>query len=381
MKFDTARAMAIFEALGDPRFSGPNGEARVAEFVMKQFEASGWNVERREVFGSPWPQRLAPWVGWLGYGGLVTAITVVLVREPSFWVVVTLVPLLLASGLWLRGVMHHRIRPGVRTGPLEEASLLIASSDGDSSAQLRVVFQAILGGLGTDFAQTPRANRLLILALVSGLFLFSLLSKTARTQAPAYSVLLMAIAWAFLALTWAAIFWILFRDHQQSRLMRRSNRPDRRGLSVLMEMARTWGRARPSRVEAVFVAAGGQRLDCAGSREVVRLLGSDWPSRPSLMLIFIAPGAGKDLALCTSATASSRTRELAEDAARSLWIPFRRIDVWDLAPYWPFEKCKPAIALVGSDARVISDNSVDPKALHRAAQLATEIALRWAKQQ
>ena len=48
---------------------------------------------------------------------------------------------------------------------------------------------------------------------------------------------------------------------------------------------------------------------------------------------------------------------------------------------WPFENMQAAepIALIGSDPRANFDASVSPEVLHRAAQLATEIALRWAK--
>jgi hypothetical protein len=73
MKFETARASAIFEKLADPAFTGPHSEGRIAEFVAGELEKMGWKVERREVEGSRFPQRVGPWIGWLGYGAFITA--------------------------------------------------------------------------------------------------------------------------------------------------------------------------------------------------------------------------------------------------------------------------------------------------------------------
>ena len=75
MKFDAARASAIFEKLGDPAFAGATGEDRIADFVANEFQRMGWNVGRREVEGSRFPQRVGPWIGWLGYGALVTVVS------------------------------------------------------------------------------------------------------------------------------------------------------------------------------------------------------------------------------------------------------------------------------------------------------------------
>src|SRR4051794_31371530 len=51
MRFDTSRAMGIFEELGDPRFAGPEGETQVADFVADRSAGMGLQVERREVSG------------------------------------------------------------------------------------------------------------------------------------------------------------------------------------------------------------------------------------------------------------------------------------------------------------------------------------------
>jgi hypothetical protein len=136
-------------------------------------------------------------------------------------------------------------------------------------------------------------------------------------------------------------------------------------------------------MEPVFVAAGGQALDHAGSREIARRFESAWPSgERSLLILLLAPGAGDELWLSTAEPTlpvSSQTQELVRDAARSLWIPSKVVHEFTPLRFWPIVGWGPVVALMGSDPRAYSGGSVDPRALHRAAQLATEIALRWAK--
>ncbi len=70
------------------------------------------------------------------------------------------------------------------------------------------------------------------------------------------------------------------------------------------------------------------------------------------------------------------------NAAESLWIPHRS-DYWASSSLWPFHNLEAdeAIALIGSDLQDEPIAQVSPESLQRAAQLATEIALRWAKSQ
>ena len=74
---------------------------------------------------------------------------------------------------------------------------------------------------------------------------------------------------------------------------------------------------------------------------------------------------------------------LANESAKSLWIPIWGNDSWTLMPFWPFEDvgATEPIGLIGSEPKAFFGPSVSPESLQRAAQLATEIALRWAKKQ
>ncbi|MFI5458205.1 MAG: hypothetical protein ACHRXM_22475 [Isosphaerales bacterium] len=379
MKFDAARAMKIVEELGDARFAGPDWEARVADFVAQKFSEMSMQVERSEVAGSRFPQRFAPWFGWLGYGALITAVYVTLWQQSDLAVVLA-IAVLFVGVRFLESVLINRIRLGRRRPPVEKAPLIVARPPGDLAPPVRVVFQAVLGELKTDLFHSVRPNPYFLMTILHACLLVSAMIAVIPRFAtrPRLPSLGMWLATGFFAFIWIVILCILSWEHRQSRLMTGSHQVDRRALAVLLEMARSWQRNRQHPIEAIFVAAGGQRLDYAGSREVVRRLQSEWQSRPSLLVLLFAPGAGEELLIGAGAI---KVGEIAVEAARSLWIPHQSDHVLTMYHFWPFEKWIGVAALMGSDPNAFSEASVHPEALHRAAQLATEIALRWAKKQ
>jgi hypothetical protein len=376
MKFDAARVTGIIEKLGDLQYDGQEGEANVADFVAQQFTEMGMAVERREVVGSRFPQRVAAWLGWLVYGALITA-SYVLLWKNRLSISLAIV-LLLVGHAWLLVVLHNGIRFGRRRPPLETAPLVIASFPGESSPPIRVVFQAVLGGLKADFFQSFRLNRLLIAMSLHYLFLMDAVARFGRQPGGTQFVPIDSILFAMI---WIEIVCVLAWGYGSSRSVNASQQADRRGLSVLLELARNWPRTRSNQVETVFVAAGGQRLDYAGSREVVRLLRSEWSSKPTFLVLFFAAGAGNELLVCEGIVHYSGLKKLVADAATSLWIPIRRPHSWAIVPFWPIASTWSGqyIAIIGSDLKALSNSSVDPQVLHRAIQLSSEIALRWAK--
>jgi hypothetical protein len=384
MKFDAARANAIFEKLGDPVFTAPQSDGRVADYVAHELEGMGWNVERREVEGSRFPQRAGPWIGWLGYGALITTGYLLSLRNGLLSVALALV-LFFLTFQWLEAVLSNRIRPGRRRMPLETAPLLIGSLVAEHSDAVRVVFQAVLGGLKTDFFQSLRPSRSWIVSVSNACFWFLIiivsLPSSHDRRYPWF--IIHSIITILFVLLWITLLCILTWEHQHSGPKTELGLVERRGLAVLLELARSWRHSRPRQIESIFVAAGGQRLNYAGSREVLRILESENPAKPTLLVLFFAPGAGKAIRIAENDPLTSDLSALAKDAAESLWVPSWGDDRRALCPFWPFAKTKAAepIALIGSDPMAFFDDSVSPEALHRAAQLATEIALRWAKKQ
>ena len=151
MKFDPARAIATFEKLDDPAFAGPGGEDRIADFAAGEFQRMGWKVERRLVEGSRFPQLVGPWIGWLGYGALVTiGYWVILGGNPRLQFL-AVISIFFLGVKWLDALASNSIRPGRWMRPLKKASVVLAAASGESAPPVRVVFQTVLGGLDTGF--------------------------------------------------------------------------------------------------------------------------------------------------------------------------------------------------------------------------------------
>jgi hypothetical protein len=378
MKFDAARVTGMIEKLAAPPYQGQNGEATVADFVAEQFTEIGLAVERREVVGSRFPQRVAPWVGWLAYGALITASYLMLFSNHPLFMGVAIF-LRLVGRLWLGAVLDNWIRIGRQKSPLETAPLVIASMPSESCPQIRVVFQAVLGGLQTDFFQSLRLDRRWIALTLHFCFLVAAVGQVGFRPE---GIQLAPVDSALFAMIWIEIVCVLVWEYRGSRSAKASQ-TDRQGLSVLLELARCWPHTRSKQVEAVFVAAGGQRLDYAGSREVVRLLKSEWSSKPTFLVLFFAPGAGGEILAVEGPRSHSGSKKLIDDAAQSLWIPIRPPDPWAIAPFWPIASAwiGGSIAIIGSNLNASADAPVEPQVLHRAIQLSSEVVLRWAKNQ
>ena len=68
----------------------------------------GLPVERREVIGSRWPHRIAPWVRWLGYGFLIARSAYLLLRLDTVWSLLLACIELYFAAFWLGAVLANR---------------------------------------------------------------------------------------------------------------------------------------------------------------------------------------------------------------------------------------------------------------------------------
>ncbi len=391
MKFDVEWAEANFRELDNARFAAPDGEARVVEFLAGQFESIGYRVERREVTGVRFSPRVALWLGCLGCGAVLTADYGLLRRDGVMSAILAWIVARLCFS-WQSAMLGGRIRLGGRHVPLEASPLAIAWPRGDevAAAPVRVVFQAALGVPGPGpwysiawarplYTWLRRAIHVFLLVLIA--IRIGEYFVPARVGGFAVDSYLVGYVYPGLMVAfWIGITSLLVWEHRPGSKVERSSRTDRRGLAVLLEMARSWSRTGSRPVEPVFVATGDELLERAASRELVRLLRSEWTGKPTLLVLLVGPGAGKRLGIFAAEASPSGLYDLVDDAARSLWIPTQNEDVLASASIWSYGAYRPAVAIVGSDPRALFGDVVDPQALTLAAQLATEIALRWAKQ-
>jgi hypothetical protein len=389
MKFDSARAVQIIDELSDPRFGGADGEARVADYVGEHFATMGYQVERLAVSSSrPRPD----WVRWLEYGFLITSAYVLILLDRIVASVIAAV-LLLCAGLVFGDLVRSILGTGRRRPPYGAAPVVIASLPRSSPAPVKVIFQASLGGLRPSLfhiiLKSKYHDLYWINAFLSACMMMAMLARFGMWYRPerefnrlSHDVFLRYLIPPILAFNGIVILGALAWECYQLRSRERLGAPERRGLAVLLELARSWPRSESRPVEPIFVAAGGQQLDHAGSREIAHRYKWDDTSRPPWLILLLAPGAGESLWLAArdpSLPFVRGTEALARDAARSLWIPCQIVHNATPLIYWPLADWGPVTAIMGSDPRAYPDATTDPQALHHAAQLATEIALRWAK--
>jgi hypothetical protein len=372
MDFDTDRVMQTIEELGSLRYGGPEAEIRRAEFLARNLESSGWQVELREVAGSSSAALVRVCTGHLGLG-LGMTLTLIFLRQdaPVFWQ-------LLSGGLalaWYAVFLYCLPRRPWSTPPIKRVPLCLGCRRTAAQPGSRVVIQAALGPIEDRLARFAGSWLERCLLSFSLMLLCSVLPGAAgglwgkRTYWEDFG-------WFCLASIWVMIVVGLFR---LIALYRAGPGPgDRSGLAVLLELARTWPKYRANLVEMVFAAVGGQDLDQAGEQALLRILGTEWARKPTLVIVLASPGIGQELLL-----AGSQTKDLAKAAATSLWVP-HRLAAHSESPREVRtrgrELCE-KVVLSGDRWSRQAEAVVDAKALRGTGQLVAEIALRWARRQ
>jgi hypothetical protein len=150
--------------------------------------------------------------------------------------------------------------------------------------------------------------------------------------------------------------------------------PDAASLALLLELARTWPRSHSDRAETILALVGGQELDRTGDYALWEIEKAEWPLRPTLTIIVVAPGRGKELLVVGS--------EVVQEAADGLWVPNRHGILAEVPQHVrPIGRMDGETAvLAGADWNQRPPPEIDPQALGRTAQVIREAALRWGRQ-
>jgi hypothetical protein len=416
MKFDSMRVLATIDRFQqalrreksegrDLPDGGGNGQAfrpaieddgtepRLARLTAEVFREMGWRITCRTVPGNLRPIRSPLEIALVALGCLTSGAA--LLTSETDW------PRIAGGGVWvvslawmlLHSARQHQGQPTDHPGSIPTAPLLVAGSDGEptgSPSRLRVRFQATLGPLFDPAVSSPagRWRRITVgLARLSAAVM--LLGALATVSIPALRSSHAIGGWLLLVsgLVWLG-GWSIRGNWTRMPADEPLSANDLAGLAVLLELARTWPRASSSRrrFEVEFVAAGGQGLGCAGAdASIQELKQGDAQGVRSLLVLLFAPGSGSELGLVAGPGC-----ELAKECAASLWIPETpRLGHRFLGRLWPFEwDWPPFAAILGAEVggppkarsrRTHLEHELNPDAIARAAQLATEIALRWAR--
>ena len=245
MKFDAARVIETVDELGAARFTGRDGESRIADFVAERLTQLGWQVERRAVLGPVLPRLAVSSLGWWSLASLVTAATVVCWTSMPRWPVRALgSSLLILSALWAYLALSRGLRFGWNLPPVSEAPVVIAQPRSDRPPSCRVVLQTPLGALSAAPRDSLSGHSSIVstilagLLLSSGLMLVSVFSSEASTARLHLYARLLTIG--LLGLVWVAAIAQTFKDLRLRDSRRVLDPSQRTGLAVLLEMARAW---------------------------------------------------------------------------------------------------------------------------------------------
>lgn len=406
MRFDAVRALALARQFDGARPAGSDAERRAADLVAEHFGRAGLRVERREVVGSRFGERVAGPLGWWGCGVLAT-FAVALTGSASPWAARLAAALVAPS--WALAAFGARLRPGGRLLPCVVSPNVLADRPSAASPETRVVFVTHL-----DTAPTGRASRtrgrgllLVLLALVVNLLAVHMEDRewvrafgaswalvlsgeavrwrragpSRRRDAPEAAAVV-PLALAALALDAAALalpgstrlvgfgllasIWACVALGALTLAPRRCGpgpaEDNRAGLAALVELARAWSEGSHERIETRFAAIGGP----AGACDLARLAREEWPAKPTLFVRLDATDPGPELVLVGGGMALW----LAMKAAADLWLPHRLAGCLhdrDARYDQPFVRAiLPIVTVVGGEATLAA-----------AVQLATELALRW----
>lgn len=363
MRFDARRAVETAESFASDRLPWTEGGRRAADRVAEAFEKAGWTTERVEVSGSPAARNRRLALGWLILGSTVFVNLVVLAAgHPLFNRLLILAWVLIA---WYLGIKMFA-RRGWLFGRSVRTSNVIANRAVATDRPVRVIFATSLD-VSPPMPRSPVRQWSGVIIML--LLFVTILLNVPRVRPPRAG-----------ALAVLAAFGLAFVTHLVARI-----RPfpgergddNRDGLGFLVEYARAWQAGIDSRYEVYLAALGGQTLDLVGMRTLFTEIQNEWPPKPTLIVGVWSPGRSTTLTLV-----SRDLTELATEAASSLWIPHRVDASLDAMTDLFFYSQVPGVALLGIIGVPTGKfvEPVDPDALGRAAQLAQEVAARWARE-
>jgi hypothetical protein len=372
--FDAVRAYDHTRALCYPRRVGTPRERWAARYILRQFAALGL-ARRREPFAV---SHFATEIGCR----LVFGFCAVLVLLGAWLAPAWAGPAALCWG-WAGFLINAPWRLdgglGRRWPPLTSSANLVATLPGSPpDAPARVVFMAHYDTKSQFWPTGVRVGLVSAATLLCGLL--GLLGLVAAAGLP--GILAAAHPWA-VALLVAALLAGLLVNGNGNRCPGALDNGS--AVGTLLELARTW-RPRPEApVEVVWVASGSEEVGLDGARHLLRLHGSWWQDKPTLLINLESVGAGARVYLA----GEPRALRLAEEVADGLALPHARLRVLGAGmDHEPFAARRlPALSILGDVVRNAlalhspRDNMslIEPPALERAGRLAAHLAWRWAE--
>jgi hypothetical protein len=366
MKFDVTRAMAWVQAFDFARCSECAGESEAADLLAERLTHCGWHVERSPVRAEG---RCAGILMLLGVALVIESYSLWSALRHTFPRLALAVRVLLAcAGLAVIAVLA-RATLGWHALPIVRERVggcwtrrsrarkvnVVASWPAERESRSRVVFLSHL-----DTSLSGRAWEFWIWSVGLGMLL-----ALARSGLPAPSM-----AWVWVAI-WLGTFLGFLRVWLRPGTI--SAGDNRSGLAFISELAQAIPDRLHDRLEIRLAAVGSNSAGQLGALVLAKTIKRRWPTKPTLVVNVDAPGLGTDVVL----VGRGPSLELARAAAKDLWLPYT-------VARWPWRALdhRPFLFYGIDGVSLAGDRNarrIDPARLSATAQLAEEIALRWAR--
>jgi hypothetical protein len=332
------------------RCARSEGERRAAEDVAGCFEAAGLRVERIEAPALPVPL----WAILLTAVACLWFVVTRALPDASPWSHLQWLGLIVVSLVAAAARASTRAPSGAGSVPSRH---VLGFMPAPSAAPCRVIVVTRLRTALPRRLEALHWSLFGVAAVVVGALLTPGLDRRVHEQPRVGQALLVGEWLALLALV----------GLPKDVAAKPTAGDNRTGLALLAELARTWPASAAGRLEPVFAATP----DAGALARWISTRQGD--PRPTLVVGLDAPGVGPAFTIAGRGSAA----RLAREAAHDLWVPFRAAR-WSRNALGNRRYRRPGWAcftLCG--ARV--DRPADPAMIAAAAQLVTEVALRWAK--
>jgi hypothetical protein len=372
-RFDPKRAYEHTQALCYPRRVGTPRERRAARYIWRQFTAWGLVCEREVFEVSHFAVEIGNRLAFLTSALAVLLGVALFAGHPAI-----AIPCLLVAALVVQTPWQLSRRFGAGWPPRSTSQNILASLPKSlAEAPARVIFMA---HYDTKSQVIPTGVRVALVAGVTTLCtaaaLLGVVNVVGLISAPSTLGWITGIAALPLLLGLACN---VTGNRSPGALDNGS------AVGTLLELARYWQSRPQAALEVIWVASGAEEVGLDGARQFLRRRESWWSEKPTLLINLECVGAGSHIYLA----GEPRALALARASAEALHLPHSRPRVMGAGMDHEVFAARGLTALsilgdvVGNSLVLHTPRDtmrlIDPRALERAAQLATQLAWRWAE--
>jgi hypothetical protein len=371
--FDAERALQHVRRLCHPRGVGTPGEARAADYLMREFASQGLEVQRDPFRLSHFPTTIGSRIVFTICAALTICGALLVAGQPLLALLCWATAAYLVNAPWRVNYWLGGDWP-----PYGKSANVIARLPGVSAvAPARIIFMA---HYDTKSQVMPTAIRVVLVTLVTCTCVFlsgvALLAAAGQIDARGF------------VLPWAPTIAVVVALACLVANMTGNRCPgaldNGSALGTLLELARSWRPKVEAPADVVWVATGAEEVNLNGAWHYLHQYGHQWNDKPTLLINLECVGAGPKLYFAGHPLAMELAARLAAEMGFA-YAPLRVLGAG--LDHQPFaSRNLPSISVMGDVVRHSfrlhsprdMDCYVEPAALARAGTFSSQLAWNWA---